>query len=564
MKALLAVAAVALWAAPAAARQPMETIVQDDPLVLHQPDEKIVETMARLKSLGVDRVRVTAGWSVIAPAADERVQPLFDAADPNAYPAGRWRNLDRAVRLAKEAGLDVMIDIAFWAPLWATEDTEPGRATTASDAARFAEFTRAVVTRYSGSFVPPPDVAAVLPPSGDGNLLEQLFGGGNEPTPPPPPPGEPLPRVSWWTIWNEPNYPGFLQPQWTRTADGFEPASPHLYRRLVEASYPVIKELQPNSVVLVGGTSSAGAIAPTSEADGVPPLRFLRELACVDDALQPLAAPRCEGYEPLPGDGWSHHPYSLSHTPDFADPKHPDNLPIGALDRLTSTLDALVASGRVSPGLADVYLTEFGYETNPPDPNRKFNLDEQAQFLAWSEHIAWKNPRVRSWPQFLLRDQDVTGAGDRRGPGTYADWQTGLEFFDGTDKPSMTGFRLAFFAECGGPPTRPFVRLWGRVRPGERPHRVGLSAMRKGSRRRLASTRARPRRTGRPRPSIASFLTGWDGAFVRYAPYREGERYQFQLFGADGAESSLTLAPLPCGRKPGTRGTTETAAAAAR
>ena len=542
MKVLLALLAFAAIAAPAAARPPMETIVQDDPLLLHQSDAEITATMARLTSLGVDTVRLTAGWSVIAPAADERIQPVFNAVDPNAYPAGGWRKLDRAVRMATDAGLGVMIDIAFWAPLWATEDTTPGRARTQIDAAEFGAFAQAVVERYSGSFSPNPDVLPEPEPSKDDDLLEQLFGGADDP-PPAVAPGEPLPRVQMWTIWNEPNYPGFLQPQWTRTETGFEPASPHIYRRLVEAAYPAIKEIQPDSTVLVGGTSSAGAIRPTTEADGVPPLRFLRELACVDGQLQPLVATRCEGYRPLPGDGWSHHPYSLSHPPDFSDPKHPDNLPIGALGRMTATLDALVASGRVAPGLRDVYLTEFGYETNPPDPGRRFNLDEQARFLSWSEYIAWKNPRVRSWPQFLLRDQDVTGASDHRGPGTYADWQTGLEFVDGTSKPSATSFKQALFAECAGPRRPPFREALGQGPAGEPPSPRGAERRQ----RRSVGTTAddlEASRAGAVAAAVDRLIRNQRRRRLRpVCPYRRGTSYQFQRFGAGGRiDGSLGVA----------------------
>ncbi|HWI09682.1 MAG TPA: hypothetical protein VNT54_19445, partial [Solirubrobacteraceae bacterium] len=150
---------VALVAMPAvaAARPPIQTIVQDDAALMHQTDDEVRANMQRLKSLGVDRVRLTAGWSVLAPNADSPTRPDFDASDPNAYPDpwGFWKALDRAVVMAHEAGLESMIDIAFWAPLWATQgDPNDGRAKWNINPAEFSQFTQAVVRRYNGDFVP--------------------------------------------------------------------------------------------------------------------------------------------------------------------------------------------------------------------------------------------------------------------------------------------------------------------------------------------------------------------------------------------------------------------------
>ena len=205
---------------------------------------------------------------------------------------------------------------------------------------------------------------------------------------------------------------------------------------MVEATYPAIKAIQPDSKVLVGGTAAIGEKNPRSENSGMPTLRFLRELACVDAKFRPIASGRCSGFRRLPGDGFSHHPYSLRREPDFADRGNPDRAPIGALDRLTATLDRLVRMGRIDRKVADLYLTEFGYETQP-DPKAPFNLAQQARFINWAEYLAWKNPRVRSWPQFLLRDVP-----DLR------EYQTGLLFADGTPKLAARSFEFALHVDC--------------------------------------------------------------------------------------------------------------------
>src|SRR5947209_15878379 len=99
---------------------PMEVTVQDDALFLHQSPVAVQRTAKRLAALGADRLRVTAGWSVLAPAAASRRRPAhFDATNSAQYQQPAFRALDTAVKAATAAGLKVEIDIAFWAPRWA-------------------------------------------------------------------------------------------------------------------------------------------------------------------------------------------------------------------------------------------------------------------------------------------------------------------------------------------------------------------------------------------------------------------------------------------------------------
>jgi hypothetical protein len=560
---VIAIIAAALAMTPAgAAARDFQTIVQDDAQFLHRPAAAATASAAELAALGVDRLRVTAGWSVIAPAADSADRPDFDARDPRAYPPGAWDNLDKAVAVARAAGLDVMIDIAFWAPRWATSgDPNPGggRARWNVDAREYAHFVEAVVTRYSGTFVPPaPDPQAPpREPSKDSDLLGGLFGPRKpqEPqsAPAPMPPSAPLPAVTWWTIWNEPNYPGFLLPQWTKQGDTWVPRSPTLYRRLVQAAYPVIKRVQPMSMVLVGGLAPNGSTTPRSPEDPVPALRFLRELACVDAELQPIVGGDCADYETLPGDGFAHHPYSLYRVPAWRDARRPDNVPVGGLDRLTTTLDALVSAGRVAPALRDIYLTEYGYESNPPDPARPFDPGQQARLLSWAEAIAWRNPSVKSWPQFLLNDMGVVK--DRY---EFADWQTGLRYFDGSPKPALDAFRLPLHAECQGywaqkrrrgPKARrrarvgtvPQVVIWGRIRPRLAMQPSLLAAV--GTRWVPASTAAQPRGVVSPLLHVDD-----NGVFQRYAPWRPGLRYRLVVRSLLGEQSGISVEPARCPR----------------
>ncbi|HEV2061047.1 MAG TPA: hypothetical protein VGR11_16975, partial [Solirubrobacteraceae bacterium] len=77
-----------------AAKAPVVTVVQDDAELLHRSPSRIASTLDDMRALGVDWVRVTAGWSVLAPAPRATRRPAFDATDPAAYPARAWAALD--------------------------------------------------------------------------------------------------------------------------------------------------------------------------------------------------------------------------------------------------------------------------------------------------------------------------------------------------------------------------------------------------------------------------------------------------------------------------------------
>ncbi|HEV7751168.1 MAG TPA: hypothetical protein VGO71_06490, partial [Baekduia sp.] len=168
LSALLAGPAPAASTTPARAKKPaphqsrsspgLETIIQDDGLLLFRPAAEVRAAVARMKALGVDRVRITAGWSSHPRAPDAVTTPEgFDAADPAAYEQSRWQALDTAVRAVRGAGLQAVVDIGFWAPHWATTDPPGPRARTNIDPKAYADFATALALRYSGGFEPTPD-----------------------------------------------------------------------------------------------------------------------------------------------------------------------------------------------------------------------------------------------------------------------------------------------------------------------------------------------------------------------------------------------------------------------
>ena len=497
----------------------METTLQDDAVFLHRPAAQVYQAADQVAALGATRIRLTASWSNIAPAVGSKTVPAapFDASSSGTYPAGSWTGLDTAVKAAAHAGLKVMIDLGFWAPRWAVQQpsANPLRQRYAPDPGAFADFATAAARRYSGAFPDPGD------------------------------PRRNLPAVRLWTTWNEPNHPSFLQPQWRPDgAGGWRPESPHVYRAMHNAAYDAIKRVSWTDKVLIGGTASTGSSVPGK--GGVPPLEFVRALACVDDKLQPLHIPECRNFKPIKADGWAHHPYSRFVTPGTSDPSAND-APIADVGRLDSLLTILHARGRFAAPLP-VYDTEYGYESKEDDPYSPFTRLQQAQFMGWSTYLAWRDPNTVMFGQFLLRDINPRESGRRTTSRSfYRDWQTGLFTWDGQAKPAAQAFKLPFWAQTEGTGDRKAVLLFGQVRPGHGARTVRVE-------------RQDPQTGGwAPIQTVGSacdpqddvFLTDHAGFFLRTAPALGAASYRFSWRHDNGAwESSIAVPVAADGSQP--------------
>ena len=144
------------------------------------------------------------------------------------------------------------------------------------------------------------------------------------------------------------------------------------------------------------------------------------------------------------------HPYANGVGPFYV-PRDPESVTIGSLSRITHALDRAAQAGAL-PGHLPVYITEFGIASKP---SRYLGVpvSEQAEWDAIAERIAYSNPRVASFSQYLLRDDPVRS--HRVG------FQTGLEYVNGRAKPLLAAFPvpLTVARSAGG------YRLWGLVRP---------------------------------------------------------------------------------------------------
>jgi len=104
-----------------------------------------------------------------------------------------------------------------------------------------------------------------------------------------------------------------------------------------------------------------------------------------------------------------------------------------------------------------VWITEFGIQSFP-DTTLGVSLARQAEYRSLSENLAWSNPRVRSFSQYLLVD-----SAPRPGPlsGRYSGFESGLLMHDGRRKPSHAEFGLPLTVRRTGGGR---VALWGLVR----------------------------------------------------------------------------------------------------
>jgi hypothetical protein len=452
--------------ARAVASATMQTSLMDDNLLIYATPDQVSNEMTQLRSMGIDELKVSVVWSLIAPNAKSQTQPSFDATDPSAYPAHVWDRYDLIDRLAAQLGLKVYFQVVPPAPAWAVATTKPVQGYGWSQKPNpfdYQQFAQAIGTRYSGSFSTTVPTNEPPPPTLLGIPLGSLFG-----SPPTPGQSSPLPRVDVWGLWNEPNEGAWLNPQSTVINHHRVDVASSMYRQLVDGGYRgLIASGHTGDTILVGETASSGTTTDTT---------FVRNLYCVGNNNLPLRGATAAGLDcPQSGSasafvsahpglffgrGFAQHPYSFDRPPTTP-------LPIrGAVTMATMhgferTFDQIFqAYGRA--GGIPIYITEYGYKTNPPNPFVKTSLTQQATWLNQAEYMAWEDPRIVSMNQFLLSD-DMPRAGAN--PGTLSYWstfQTGLEYSNGTHKPSYRAFEIPIWL----PSARrgPNVTVWGQLR----------------------------------------------------------------------------------------------------
>jgi hypothetical protein len=323
------------------------------------------------KLLGVEALRVNLYWG--GPSGVGRKKPA-NALNPN-DPAYDWSVYDAMVKQSADNKIKPVFSI-LWTPSWAG----PAKNMAPRRTIDLRNFAFAAAKRYSGSFHPTPDAPA-------------------------------LPAVRLWMAWNEPNNPVFLKPQFTKISrHKYKLSSPRIYAGMCNAIMSGV-----HLTGLAGEKVACGATAPRGNNTGtqprasVSPLIFLRGLKRAHARF----------------DVYAHHPY-YQHPNESPrkPPPGPRAITLGNINELLRELTRLY-------GNKHLWITEYAYQTNPPDRNFGVSWAKQASYLSQAYGIARANPRIDMMIWFLMKDEARIGNG----------WQSGLYTATGRRKPSWQAFR---------------------------------------------------------------------------------------------------------------------------
>jgi hypothetical protein len=358
-------------------------------------------TIEQMQHLGVKAVRIELSWYAVAPSRDSASKPRLDAANPASY---EWGSYDSLFAEMKRLHWQVLLTISPPAPRWATSNRQAPYVTRPS-AQDFREFMTAIGRRYGAI-------------------------------------------VSDYAFWNEPNEYNSLRPQFESNGN---PAAPIIYRGLFQAGYAGLQAAGIKAPKVLMGETGPGGFVRMSKGvpsySGVAPLAFLRGALCLSSSYR-----KAKTCSKLPAFGYAQHPYASNMNGPFYKPPSPEGVTISTVGRLVTALNKAAKAGAINASMP-VFLTEFGVMSKP---NRYFgvSVSQQAEYDAIAERIAWENPRVASFSQYLLRDDALTST-----PGDVT-FQTGLEYANGGKKPLFYGFPVPLTVTY----SKHGYSLWGLVR----------------------------------------------------------------------------------------------------
>jgi hypothetical protein len=320
------------------------------------------------RALHAKVIRLNLHWASVA-----RRKPI-NALDPNDT-AYDWSLYDRAVLFSNRYGIQLLLSIID-TPGWANGGAGKNRAPTRMSDLR--AFALAAATRYSGAW--------------------RTVDGGR------------LPAVHLWAAWNEPNNPVFLQPQYKDVRGRWVIQSAIDYARICDAVYAGVYAARvAGDKVACGLTAPRGNNNPGQPRASVAPLAFLN-------------AVHAAGLKHF--DAWAHHPYAVSPA------ETPSSKPNSASAITLGNINVLIAQVTKFYGQKPIWITEYGWQTNPPDRFFGVSWAKQASYLTQAFAVARKNPRIQMMLWFLLQDEP-----------SLAGWQSGLETDKGKKKPAFAAFQ---------------------------------------------------------------------------------------------------------------------------
>jgi hypothetical protein len=347
----------------------------DDTQFNYGNPDQVYPMLAQLKT---EVIRVSLVWGGPNGVAKRRpVNPM----NPN-DPAYDWSVYDRTVTFAQQNRIKVVFSIIGtppWANAAAGVNVKPR---SSLDLERFAV---AAARRYSGSFA-----------GRDGRIL---------------------PAVRQWLAWSEPNNPAFLRPQYRKVNGKLIIQSAIDYAQICNA---IVKGIRKTTVgaskVACGVTAPRGNNNPNSARPSISPLPFLR-------AMKKAGA---TGF-----DAYAHHPYYGAPRETPSTPPPPGIHGNAATAITLGNFNILIKEVTRLYGSKRIWITEYGYQTNPPDRIFGVSWANQARYLTQAYGIAKRHPRIDMFLWFLLRDERRLADG----------WQSGLLTASGTRKPAFAAFQ---------------------------------------------------------------------------------------------------------------------------
>jgi hypothetical protein len=466
--ALGAAALLSALAVPSAVASNTQTTVISDNFVQIDP----TLTMDTFRGLGANLVKITIYWNQFAPSPNSATPPKhFNATDPAAYPAKNWAWLDAAVKRAAKDKLQVGFEVDAPAPIWAAgtgyQQHPAFKGSWNPSASDLEQFVKALGTRYSGIYKSSKNAA-------------------------------PLPRVSWWSIWNEPNFGFSLQPQ--STDGGKTLHSAIEYRSLVSGAWVGLwttGHRPPGDTILIGETAprGAGTTNTTKWSAYNPglgamslPLVFMSQLYCVGQNGRPLTGKTAKQFS-CPGSvakfktqnpglfqssGWAIHPYGQGTPPSettYECPheyfcqspnnrqRNPYFADFASIPNVIKTMDHLQSVYGYSHKM-QLWNTEFGYWSVPPtkinpavQKGEAINQTTAAYYMNWAEYLSYLNPRLNSYDQYQLIDP------------ASGEWGDGLETDRGVKKPEWDAFLVPFYMPSTTASHATTLTVWGAIRP---------------------------------------------------------------------------------------------------
>src|SRR5262249_48564166 len=177
------------------------------------------------------------------------------------------------------------------------------------------------------------------------------------------------PWVRRWMIWNEPN-----QRRW------LIPTSPATYvHQLLNPAYAAIHKAHPGALV------AGGVTAPRAATRAVSPVAWIAGMA--------PAGAKLDAYAPNP------YPLNKTEPPFDGGCDHCDTITLSTIQRLETAVSRAFGPGK------RIWLSEFGYQTNPPDPYLGVSKAKQALYIGEAALKAYETPKGDLLIQFLIQDQ---------------------------------------------------------------------------------------------------------------------------------------------------------------